>query len=393
MTDRVPTFIRSLVRDESGTIGITFGLTAMVVMMTIGCAIDFGRALSMRSAMQRAGDAAALNSVTSDATAAEAKLAAAKLLLPMQTAKYGGISPNLTATWLSATDYAVVATAEVPTSFLRIMPGDVKTLRAATRSVARSYRMKVVAGPPSKVDLSYEAADYNQVWVYCYAADWSTKGTRVSDEGTKFQSLGGNLAFTSILAANENKMGRSDFVLIADNGGSVIPLTMPTCKEGESISYMLYNSRNNRASPSKWKNTYATCGTALSQTGKACYMWFTDAKADANGVERHAGTSPYQLETILCDDANCTQPQTGATIPGNNQKNRIPQVGQACQPGKFMYFGWEDRPPQNQGGNGAGSPYAAGVNDPGGDRDYDDIRLIMSCPVVEKDTLEVRLIE
>lgn len=273
------------------------------------------------------------------------------------------------------------------------MPGDVKTLKAATRSVARSYRMKVVAGPPSKVDLSYEAGDYNQVWVYCYAADWSTKGTRLSDEGTKLQSPTGNLAFTSTLAANENKRGRSDFVLIADNGGSTFPLTMPTCKEGESISYMLYNSRNNRTSPSKWKNTYASCGTALSQTGKSCYMWFTDAKPDTNGVERHSGTSPYQLETILCADANCAQPQTGASIPGNNQKNRIPQVAQACEPGKFMYFGWEDRPPQNQGGNGAGNPYAAGVSDPGGDRDYDDIRLIVSCPTVEKDTLEVRLIE
>ena len=168
---------------------------------------------------------------------------------------------------------------------------------------------------------------------------------------------------------------------------------MPTCKENESVSYMLYNSRNNRTSPANWKNTYASCGTALSQTGKACYMWFTDATTNSSGVQSHGGTSPYQLETILCADANCTQPQAGATIPGNNQKNRIPQVGQSCEPGKFMYFGWEDRPPQNQGGSGTGNPYAAGVSDPGGDRDYDDIRLIMSCPSVEKDTLEVRLIE
>jgi hypothetical protein len=253
--------------------------------------------------------------------------------------------------------------------------------------------MKVVAGPPTKVDLSYEAADYNQVWAYCFNPQWQTKGTRTSDEGTKFQTFSGNLAFVKTVATNENRNGRSDFVLIADNGGSSIPFSMPSCKEGEHVSYMLFNSRNNRTSPSNWRKNSSTCGTSLAQTGKTCYTWYTDAKPDANGIERHSGTSPYQLETVLCTDAQCTQPLNSGTIPGNNQKNRIPQVAQACEAGKFMYFGWEDRPPQNQGGQGAGSPYAAGAIDPGGDRDYDDIRLIMSCPHLEKDTLEVRLIE
>lgn len=379
--------------EEAGTVAITFGLTAMVVMMSIGCAVDFGRALAMHSTMQKAGDAAALNSVNGDAAAAEARLATANSLLPLQTSRYGGTSAQMRARWLSATDYEVIASAEVPTSFLRIMPGDVRSLRASTRSVARSHRMKVVAGPPSKIDLSYEAADYNQVWAYCFDPAWTTKGTRASDEGTKFQDPTGDLAFTKTVATQENRYGRSDFVLIADNGGSTIPFAMPTCKEGETVSYMLYNSRNSRTTPANWKKNHTSCGTALSQTGKSCYTWYTDARPDAAGIERHSGTSPYQLETVLCSDAQCLTPLNGGVIPGNNQRNRIPQVAAACQPGKFMYFGWEDRPPQNQGGNGSGAPYAAGTADPGGDRDYDDIRVIMSCPTVEKEEVLVRLIE
>lgn len=378
---------------EAGTVGITFGLTAMIVMFCVGCAVDFGRAYSMRSALQKASDAAALNGVNATPTLAAVRLATAQTLLPNHTVRYGGTNNQITATWLSTTDYEVIAKAEMPTSFLRAMPGDVLSLRASTRSVARSYRLKVVAGPPSKIDLSYEAADYNQVWAYCFDANWTVNGTRASDEGTKFQTFSGNLAFVTTLATNENRFGRSDFVLIADNGGSTIPFNMPTCKENERVSYMLFNSRNSRTTPSNWKNGASSCGTALSQTGKACYTWYTDARLDANGVERHSGTSPHQLETVLCNDAQCTTPVGGATIPGNNQRNRIPQVANACQTGKFMYFGWEDRPPQNQGGNGAGAPYAAGTADPGGDRDYDDIRLIVSCPQIEKDILQVRLIE
>jgi hypothetical protein len=122
-------------------------------------------------------------------------------------------------------------------------------------------------------------------------------------------------------------------------------------------------------------------------------MWYTDARLDAGGQEQHGGTSPHQLETVLCEDPQCAQPLNGGTIPGNNQRHRIPQKAQGCSPGKYMYFGWEDRPPRNQGGDGSGAPHPVGTSDPGGDRDYDDIRLIMSCPSVDKDEVLVRLLE
>ncbi len=102
----------AVAQDVSGTVGITFGLTAMVVMMSIGCAVDFGRALAMRSLMQKVGDAAALNSVTAEATLAATRLSAAQARLPQQTARYGGQSTGMTARWLTDTDYEVITTAE-----------------------------------------------------------------------------------------------------------------------------------------------------------------------------------------------------------------------------------------------------------------------------------------
>jgi Flp pilus assembly protein TadG len=382
-----------LLNDCAGTIGITFGLTSMVVMLIVGGAIDFGRAYAMRSVMQNYSDGAALDGVTMETADAALRLTATTNLLPPKLGRYNGTETVLLANWRTDVEYEVRAKAKFNTSFLRAMSGQLASLNVSTRSVARSHRMKVVAGDPTKIDLSYEAADYNQVWAYCFDPNWSSNGTRTSNEGTKFRTLTGNLAFATTVATNENRNGRSDFVLVADNGGSTIAFSMPTCREGETVSYMLFNSRNSRTSPSNWKKNHTTCGTALTQTGKSCYTWYTDAKPDANGALQHNGTSPHQLETVLCSDANCTQPLNGGTVPGNNQRNRIPQVAQQCEPGKFMYFGWEDRPPRNQGGDGSGAPYAAGTADPGGDRDYDDIRLIVSCPVQQKDELNVRLIE
>jgi hypothetical protein len=73
------------------------------------------------------------------------------------------------------------------------------------------------------------------------------------------------------------------------------------------------------------------------------------------------------LETVLCPSLEACRPQSeGGIIPEG--RHRVPErVREACAPGKYMYYGWEDRPP------GRGWT----------DRDYDDIRLIVGCPVIE----------
>lgn len=69
------------------------------------------------------------------------------------------------------------------------------------------------------------------------------------------------------------------------------------------------------------------------------------------------------METVLCSSfETCVAKNKGGVIPFG--KNRVPvKTTESCAPGKFMYYAWEDRPPAS------------------GDRDYDDIRVIVECPV------------
>ncbi len=70
---------------------------------------------------------------------------------------------------------------------------------------------------------------------------------------------------------------------------------------------------------------------------------------------------------------------SACTAPSKHVKGTPLRVaGVPCLPGKYMYFGWEDRPP------GYGWT----------DGDYDDIRVIVECPKVSTTTTTVvRLIE
>ena len=400
---RAPVARMRFSRSEDGNVVLTFGLTLFSLVAMLGGAVDLGRAISTFTAMQSTADYAALTlavtaandvrDTTTLAPGATTNLQSQALAVAQkQASQLGAGSVTVTAVWQNATDIKVTASAVYPTVLLSAVPGLPSSISVSASATARSNVQIERAAKPSKVDLSYEAADYNQVWVYCYDKNWATtnygngKSARTSDEGTAKATMSGNLSFTKQMATNMNTKGRADFTLIADNGGSLLTFSMPTCATNETISYALYNSRNNRTTPSNWSKNYTSCGTSLSQTGKTCYQWYTDTLRNDSGIESYA-TSPYQLETILCDDASCSTVTSGDANPSgasyyinNRQANRIPNQAKGCQAGKYMYFGWEDRPPQNQGGNGAGLPYANGVSDPGGDRDYDDIRLIVNCP-------------
>ena len=74
------------------------------------------------------------------------------------------------------------------------------------------------------------------------------------------------------------------------------------------------------------------------------------------------------LETVLCNTlAECRPVSQGGIIPEG--KERIQQrASKPCETGKYMYYGWEDRP--------AGLGWT--------DRDYDDIRVIVECPSMEQ---------
>jgi Flp pilus assembly protein TadG len=411
--------LKKFAKNESGNVAMLFGLSTFVVVGMVGGAVDLGRAMTSYAAMQDTADYAALNAAVTNAndirdstsfktTATAAGQAEAIKTAQKRAATLGATNATVTLNWVNATDVKAVATTRYDTTFMKAVPGLPTAYNISAQATARSNVQLETASKPSKVELSYEAADYNQMWVYCFDKDWASKSfgsgktARTSDEGTSKANMSGNLSFTKDMAVRMNQKGRSDFTLISDNGGSTLAYSMPTCAAGETVSYALYNSRNNRATPANWGSNYTTCSTSLS-VSKTCYQWYTDTKrteaADpANAVESYS-TSPYQIETILCDDPNCSSitggganPNTTGSQISNRTTNRPPVTAKGCQPGKYMYVGWEDRPPQNSGGNGSGQPLATGVSDPGGDRDYDDIRVIVNCPQFVPGSRQVTLI-
>jgi hypothetical protein len=192
--------------------------------------------------------------------------------------------------------------------------------------------------------LEPEAGDYNRAYIYCF------------DPTRK----------------DANDKGRRDFVPIADNASpptnfaAAPDYKLPECRAGETVSYMMRNVRNSRTNPSRW------------DTDRDYFEYFTDTEVDPNtNVTRINYVGEYinnarrrepvdltnrpMLETILCNsEAECKPTNQGGILP-TRRTDRDPAVATgACSSGKLMYYGFEDRP--------------------GGDRDYDDIRMIISCP-------------
>jgi len=106
------------------------------------------------------------------------------------------------------------------------------------------------------------------------------------------------------------------------------------------------------------------------------YEYYTDTVI-TGGAETYALQCSL-LETVLCDSqVACRYKSEGVMLAEG--ANRVPQKATAtCSTGKYFYYGWKDRPPE-QGGS---------------DRDYNDIRIVIACPKVKSSgTNSVRLIK
>ncbi len=317
-------------RNEGGGVAVAFALAAIPLIGISGMAIDYMRASEVRSALQVEADAAALASAASaDASASAAWVTNLKSTINGRFSG-GAAIDNLTADgqWVSTSDFRVQARADVPLTFLRILPGIEDHFGVAVESVARVTKPKLTYKPPKFTDLDPDASDYNRLSIYCFDPE------KKSDPMTK---------------------GRSQETTIADNAKTKYTYTMPTCAAGETMSYHLKNVRDARTTPTQWDNPKATH-----------YDYYTDTVIAA-GVETYDLGGYSILETVLCDTAaKCVGKSQGGVIPEGT--NRTPQhASQSCQSGKFMYYGWEDRPP------GLGWT----------DQDYNDIRVVIECPVSE----------
>lgn len=349
--------LRAFSADRGGNIAMTFGLTAIPLMGLVGGAVDFHQASRDSAGLQAAFDAATLAAV---------RQAALGPLIVQQTAQ-AYLNANLPArlkgypTSIQVTNggktVRITSAGQMPTTFLGVL--GMATLNVGAKSTAASTTIQtVVSKKPVTAQLDPEAGDYNRIYVYCY----------------------------NDAQRNQASQGRSQMTAIADNAGTVYNFNMPSCKSGETLSYRLYNVRNARTQPSLWDT--AQPGTLTKQTeaqdttawsSNAAYNYYSDTTSNSSGVLTHnfAGGVPI-LETVICANlTSCKNQSQGGVIPTG--RNRTPQQAtQACAPGKFLYLGWEDRPP------GYGWT----------DSDYDDIRVIIECPsTTTTDTTVVRLTE
>lgn len=336
----------TFVQDARGNVAMLFGLLMVPLCLLVGAAVEYGRATGFREFARSAGDSAALTVASADTPDdGSASLAALRGQIEQ---KFGDTVQNLAVSgaWIDASTYGIRIDAALKTFLLQAVPNFSKEW------LMPGIQIKVVRIPakyetqaPTMSMLSPEAADYNRISIYCY------------DPARKAEA----------------DKGRRGMTAIADNGEPGLDYSknaLPTCKEGELVSYKLRNVRNARSRKHLWD-----------AANQDVYEYYTDTTMDRgsrvmknnlNGgridtstgnVVQTVDVQRYPLlETILCDNkGKCKSKGQGGVLPDNHQTGRTPATATAaCEEGKYMYYGWEDRP--------------------GGDQDYDDIRLVVACP-------------
>jgi len=315
--------LRRFGRDMGGNVAVTTGLVAVPLFAVAGLSIDYAHQTNVRTFMQAEADAAALAAaIGGPTTDDQGRVTLAKTNTMSRYTDDGVKNVTFTGKWLSATDFSVEGKADVPITLVAALPGVSQKMNVNITAVARYSEPVYEYNPPTLAELDPDAADYNRMFVYCFDPKTSK---------------------------------RTQEVAVADNGGTKYTYTMPLCKTNETLSFHLYNVRNMRTTPSKWDKGSATR-----------YNYYTDTTINSDGSEAyHLGYS--LLETILCDtQAQCKPVKSGGIIKeGTNRTPAKATVG--CSTGKYMYYGWEDRPPE-QGGS---------------DKDYNDIRIVLGCPTIK----------
>jgi Flp pilus assembly protein TadG len=349
--------LASFGRDGSGTVAVLFSLAIMPIMGLTGGAVDFHQASRDMARLQSAFDAAALAGARQSGLGeAAARLAAENFLNTNLDARLRGYPYTITTTNGGTTVRIATNGATMPTTFIGLMGLATLNIVAKSTATATTY-YTVTSAKPVTAQLDPQAGDYNRMYVYCF------------DNSRR----------------NQADRGRTQMTAIADNAGTTYSFNMPVCKEKETMSYRLYNVRNARTKPWLWES--AIPGTLIKNnaadwadpwSNNASYNYYSDTE-NVSGVPtpRFENNVPI-LETVICDSlSQCKPTSQGGILPSGT--DRTPQQAKkACSPGKFMYFGWEDRPP------GYGWT----------DSDYDDIRVIVECPKTSTtSTTMVRLVE
>lgn len=326
--------------DSSGAAAVIFALVSPVLIGAVAMFTEFRMQEHVRGQLQQAADAAALAAVSQLGSQSAARDLALRFAASNVGEGFGDVTmagdvlfgvydpgtrsftpstENVNAVSVMAVRSAARGNAlDLP--FAKLLGTDSVDLAAhaiAARTITIHYN------PPVVMDLEPEASDFNRVHVYCF----------------------------DFMAPGPAAARRTQMTAIADNVSGILDFDWPQCEAHESMSFKLFNVRHAKANPS-----------LMMAHDREEYRYFSDTSVQAGVSQHHFGFDI--LETVRCDSiAECTHGNPMSILPKG--KNRTPQVeNRPCLPGKYMYFGWEDRPP------GMGWT----------DKDYDDIVFVMECP-------------
>lgn len=413
-------------RREDGVVAVIFAVMAIPFIAMAGWAVDYLRLEHVRERLQIEADAAALNAQSSDWPMVKAAATA------HFSSNYNGDwarNPIFDGVTLPSGLFQVTAEVEVPLAFIKILPGIGETQRvrvaALSRSqeIARDYDIEVT-------ELDYDAGDYNRIWAYCY---WPNRPQNDPDRPKRTQMVpiadnggpatgrnqyerddgapqiglaihDGGLAekYDRILQDNprEGYDGQEEGAwrrLDEKNGNSRRYIYVAPLCSGESyLSFRLENVRFAREQPEHWENDSLGYNHTAPRNGGGDghwgrYNYYTDSVLDpVTNVETYEGLvlpRPHNgradiLETVLCDTKEqCKPDDPRSIIPSGSGRqegrpNERQRASQGCSPGKYMYYGFEDRPPGLPGG-AHDWQWEAWT-----DADYDDIRIIIRCPEI-----------
>lgn len=338
--------VRRLMADRSGVTAVIFGLAAVPLVALVGAAVDYSRATGAQTAIQRAADATALR------LARDSRLG---VPLPDPVALVADLHGVAGLEGLRVVGrpegvgrYRVEVEGRIPTTIGALLVPAME-IGVTAVAVARQPRVRTFI---ETANLDPEADDYNELRAYCFDP---TRNER-----------NGPLVPDHLATAEDERM---DFVKISDNtpeGVARAPQRLVIeCLSHETVSFQLVNIRDARRSEA-------------ARLTNPRWEHFTDTTI-VDGVERYNTRYRDLIESILCETREACRPRAqGGILPNNNEKHRTPAVNaRACVAGQYLYLGWEDRPPH--------------IGD-WTDQDYDDIRLVMSCPLREEGAIAVRLV-
>lgn len=361
--------IRNLLRNRRGAAAAAFALSLPIILSGMALAIDYASFRVTHTRMQNAADAAALaaigNLTVDDKGKVNKAVAMVNANLPedfgdvtrnsdvtLGTYTKAGVFTPATGAAVNAARVVAERSAARDNAVNRIFSMFISDEAMVIRVVAIAARPGNVAyEPPEITVLDSDAHDFNELYAYCFDPATNTRG--------ELKLIANNRRPNVTLSMFPQHPTDPTMNLKEPNTAN-----WPACTgEGQSVSFHLRNFRGaNQNRTTLWTTQVFNHFSDTRLTGgvESSVLFRKDDPATTKVDEQKLNL----VETILCDTkSKCSTGTKDSIIPVRTGKSPALYESRPCSPGKYMYYGWEDRPPSGSS-----------------DRDYNDITMQLRCP-------------